>query len=354
MLPVVGVPEGAKSPSKAQKKFNKLIAQLREQRQELGLWQACRREYQRRLADEYQPLALRLREKRIAMARLLDRAMQGGALGGRERRKLRAVLSGQLKDLLAESPDPDLVLLYDKYAEMGFEDERRQSLETLRKYAAETLGVDVGAYGGEESPDDFADWIEDQVDAAPRMPVRATAAGDGAVREIYRKLVSEIHPDREADPIEQAKKTGLMQRANRAYSAGDLLTLLELQLGSEQIDATRLAGLADERLRRYVRVLEEQSRALRDELARLVEPFALAGGRAAARGLTRNAVRRRLDSDIRDLQITLRNLDSDLMLYRDTRMLERSLRDHRLDIPNDFDPSAYDDPRNFAGRRGRR
>jgi curved DNA-binding protein CbpA len=42
------------------------------------------------------------------------------------------------------------------------------------------------------------------------------------VREVFRKLASELHPDRETDPAEHARKTELMQRVNQAYKAGDL------------------------------------------------------------------------------------------------------------------------------------
>ena len=60
-----------------------------------------------------------------------------------------------------------------------------------------------------------------------------------AVREIFRKLASALHPDRETDPGERARKTALMQRANVAYAANDLLGLLELQFEVDQIDASR-------------------------------------------------------------------------------------------------------------------
>lgn len=35
-----------------------------------------------------------------------------------------------------------------------------------------------------------------------------------SIREVYRKLASALHPDREPDPVERQRKTELMQRAN--------------------------------------------------------------------------------------------------------------------------------------------
>jgi len=70
----------------------------------------------------------------------------------------------------------------------------------------------------------------------PAQRDQAAQGGTRAVREVFRKLASELHPDRETDPAEHARKTELMQRVNQTYKAGDLLALLELQLSIEQID----------------------------------------------------------------------------------------------------------------------
>jgi hypothetical protein len=66
------------------------------------------------------------------------------------------------------------------------------------------------------------------------------------------------------------------------YKAGDLLALLELQLSIEQIDPKALAGLAEERLRHYIHVLEEQSRGAQYKFGSLAaraeyERFSVAG-----------------------------------------------------------------------------
>jgi curved DNA-binding protein CbpA len=83
-----------------------------------------------------------------------------------------------------------------------------------------------------------------------------------AVREVYRKLASQLHPDREKDDDERRQKTAMMQRANAAYEKGDLLTLLNLQLECAQLDADALSELPEKRLERYNRALEEQARTL--------------------------------------------------------------------------------------------
>jgi len=60
-----------------------------------------------------------------------------------------------------------------------------------------------------------------------------------SIREIFRKLASALHPDRETDRKGREVKTALMLQVNRAYAGNDLLTLLELQI--EQVDASHIA-----------------------------------------------------------------------------------------------------------------
>jgi hypothetical protein len=371
-FPVLGVIDGTAAPTKTQRQFNKLIERLNGQRRELARWKAFRQTYQQQLAAEYQPLAARLREKRIAMAELLDRAMDSTALGNRERDKVRDILDELLSELLAEAEDAKLVRLHDKYADVSFGEEQQDRMEAIRTLASETLGIDVEAYEGEESPEELADWLEEQVRASrpdPHQPQerkrtaksverqalqdQAAEGATRAVREVFRKLVSELHPDRETDPLEQARKTELMQRVNQAYKAGDLLGLLELQLSIEQIDSTALAGLAEERLRHYLHVLEEQSRRLRDELSEFIAPFAMALGNSRSGKVTPEAVQRALAVDIRALKEILRNIETDLIRFRNIQLLKQSLRTHRLDRSDD---DAWGPPDEFrvAPRRRRR
>ena len=89
------------------------------------------------------------------------------------------------------------------------------------------------------------------------------------VREVYRKLASALHPDRITDDVEEAERasrTALMQRANTAFEAGDLLTLLELQVQIEQVDIAHAAGIAAEQMRHFNKVLAEQLRELEQEI----------------------------------------------------------------------------------------
>ena len=94
-----------------------------------------------------------------------------------------------------------------------------------------------------------------------------------SIREVYRKLVSSLHPDREPDAADRARKTALMQRVNQAYDKKDLLKLLELQLELEHIHASSIAGLSEDRLKHFNKVLKEQLAELEQEIEQIEMPL---------------------------------------------------------------------------------
>lgn len=177
--------------------------------------------------------------------------------------------------------------------------------------------------------------------AAKRETLREQAAegASRAMREAFRKLASALHPDRETDPKERARKTELMQQANQAYAARDLLALLELQLSLEQIDPTTLSNIAEDRLKHYNLVLEEQVQRLDEEIADVTSPCTISMGAPLPRPFTPQAVQRALDEDLRTLQLMLHDLEADLASFADIKALKSALRYYRIEDPeDDLDP----------------
>jgi hypothetical protein len=99
----------------------------------------------------------------------------------------------------------------------------------------------------------------------------AQLASKQSLRELMRKLVSALHPDREPDEAERVRKTELMKRVNDAFERNDLLGLLGLQLEIEQIDSADIAKISDARIQQYNLVLEDQLKTLRTQQADLRE-----------------------------------------------------------------------------------
>lgn len=366
-LPVVGVVGSKRALTPAQKLFNKLIARIGEQRQRLQQWRDFVPQYQQRHAADVEPLQRRLRQGRIAMVRLLDRAMADKALGKTHRAKVRDLLLGQVSMLLADEPDDELVRLHDKYADLSFEESQQEDLDLAQAMATEIFGVDLGDDHGASTPDELAQRLAEKLHdaqqaeqaqraqvpprgrkpgakAAARQAQREQAAqgASRSLREVYRKLASELHPDRETDAAEHSRKTALMQRVNQAYEAGDLLALLELQLAIEQIDPAALAGLAEDRLAHYNLVLQEQLQRLEEEMNEVTAPFVMSLGGRRPREFTPAAVLGGLATGLGELRIAVRQIEADLQAFQDVRVLKSSLRHYRVGRQDDDDVDALE------------
>lgn len=344
----------AQRPNPEQKKFQKLIARIDAVRRELAQWREYVPEYERRCVEEWEPLRLKLRQERIALVRILDRAMDSGELTRKQQAKVEDILLGQLSLLLESGDEPELVRLHDKYSERSFEE-----VQEIEAALLDAIDADASSFlDGREARDDEADddgtresgrrpETDDMHDARRHRNADPGASGRDALREqaergasasmraVYRKLASELHPDRELDPDERVRKTALMQRVNQAYEAGDLLALLELQLEVEQLDAGALAGLARSRLMHYNVVLAEQLARLEAELVEVTLPFARVQAGPVPRNFSPATVSRTLDADLKEMKAILRELKQDVVRFRDVNYLKASIRYYRVERPDE-------------------
>lgn len=347
---LVAVLAQSQPASPALRTFRKLVSQIERKRQELKDWQAYLACYARRVATEYEPLRAQLLGKQREMVVLIDELLSQQLPGVRLRRMDRDVLHGMLISLLDlleyEGPDAKLKYLREKHT-----DARRHKWEQeAESLLADVLGMPLDKDDGEEAEDAeeiFSPaWHRRREEearqgprgrssskargAAPGRPEPAARAPSPSLREIFRKLVSALHPDRERDPEERARKNELMQRVNQAYDASDLLTLLSLQLQIEQIDAHHLSSLSAERLAQYNQLLRRQLAGLEIELRRAQAAYDPLG---LFSRMTVQAVDRSLSEEISGLRQALEEVQADLVRFRVPGQLRARLEEQavRLD-----------------------
>jgi hypothetical protein len=354
-------------PSKAQKTFNRLIEKIEAQRAALGAWQAFLPLFQQRVAAEVEPLRQRCVEARIALARVFDAAHERDGTTKREQAKLSVLVLDLCEELLQDSDEADatLVALHDKYSDASLAERREEESRFLVDMAETVYGVDLGEGQDLGSPETIraalqSKLAEEQAAQAERMarssapeaaPRRKSAkalareareaaqaqAATLSVREIYRKLASALHPDRETDAAERARKTELMQQVNQAYEKSDLLRLLELQIQAEQIDRAALASISEQRLGHYNQVLAEQSAQLEHEIDTLTLPFQHQTG-AFGGQLNPETLSRTLDGDVATLRHQLRAIEHDVKRFADRAVLKAWLRGLRVQRRRGRDP----------------
>lgn len=282
--------------SSAQKKFNLLLEQIAAARAAVAMWtnetQRLRERHMLEVAEQAKSLERLQFVLALQVETLLLSPPPGLKMTVRRRRALTEYLLTLVFMLLETDPDnQEIHALHDRHSEDDLASVRAEEREIDMEIAEELMS---NLYGEEmvdkEGVADFEELIQrtherveqQQQSAPPRKRNKREAAADArrkiesdalsqSLREIYRKLASSLHPDRESDPELRAQKTELMQRINIAYQNKDLLALLTLQMEVEQISSASLGAVPEPRLAQYNQILREQLDTLKAQQQALVE-----------------------------------------------------------------------------------
>ncbi len=363
---MVRLPSEAAPLSKAQQTFNRLIERIEQQRQVLGAWQDFVPKFQQRLAGELDPLQRRCDRAQLALAKVFDAAHDSASITKRERAKLAMLVQDICAQLLGHDDASDahaqVIALHDKYSDTSHADLVEEETELFKDLAETVFGVELDGADEASSPEAIRQALhrkmQEQNQAqreAPAAARRKTAkqlakdaklaqaaeAATQSVREIYRKLASVLHPDREADAAERERKTDLMKKVNQAYEEKNLLRLLELQIQIEQIDAAALGAINPLRLGHYNQVLTEQCAQLEHEIDALLAPFAHQLGVYRRGSLTPETLNRSLDGDVAAMRRDALGIEHDVKRLSDRAALKAWLKhikvERQRDVDTDFD-----------------
>lgn len=341
--------------SKGQKSFNALIKQIENRRKWLADWEAATTQFQTRYACEFLQLERASTDLKIQMVRRLDQAYEHEGLTKAERRKISAHIVDLVSDLIDE--DTSLKAIYNKYSGTNFDREAALQAAEMKSMLEAALGVDLGDDADLHSREALLQraraHIEQQAAkkaaVASKREARRAARDKSAkqlaaeareqeeqaqislsIREVYRKLASALHPDRETDPQERDRKTRLMQRVNEAYDKNNLLQLLELQLELDHIDQRSINHISEARLTHYNQILKDQVRELDRQIHRVEMTFRHTYGYQRAGALSPDAVLRHLATNIDALHRQIRNIEQDLAAFDDIKHLRRMLKSSAL------------------------
>ncbi|MBL0284335.1 MAG: J domain-containing protein [Zoogloea sp.] len=332
--------------NKDQKAFNTLIKKIDARRAELADWGEAIPLFKQRYVSELLPLRDRETALHIQLALSLDMAHgQKGVTKG-EKRKLSTMIAELALLVLARKDDDQIKALYNTHSQSDFDVEEAARQNDMKSMLEEMLGMDLGDDIDLNSPDEVMQRLESQFRAqheagqgqtAPRKKTAKQLARDAqreaeekqmsqSIREVYRKLASALHPDREPDPVERQRKTELMQRANEAYEKGNLLQLLELQLQLEHIDQAHLATLGEERLKHYIKILKGQLGELEAEIQHVEYGFAAEFGLSPFERLRPHELMPMLHADLADCEINIRRVQAELDNVGDPKQLKAWLK----------------------------
>lgn len=356
--------------------FNGLIKNIETKRVQLKKWQDAVQAFEQVRVDEYMPLLARLNRSQSEFVRRLDQVHADKIFTKKEREKLRDLICNMSEKLVTLGNDDDLSMkeIFNRHSEIDYDAiilaRHRKMQETVER----RLDIDLGDDVDFSTPEAFMAQVDEKItarlnaareeagmppesDSERERAMKGTASARAShmesrdaqkamevshsIREVYRKLASALHPDRETDPAEHERKTSLMKRVNVAYDKRDLLALLTLQLEIEQIDQHAIDALPMARLRHYNEVLREQSLELGAEIEDMEHGFRAQFGIPPFVPLTAHGILPLLRRDMKELRAAEKASARDLVEFRDLNYIKAWLKLYRIAPPA---PDDDDDP----------
>ncbi|NDY90108.1 hypothetical protein [Ideonella livida] len=292
-------------------RFQALLAEVEAARRRLAGWQDVAEAYHRARVLRWLP-ALRLRRERLREWVLAADRLLAADLGSRAlRQRLQQRLLQRAQAWLAEGLDPQVEAIFDRFSSLPHHELRAAEMAETERVLAQVYGLQLPPGHGARSAGDMLAQAGRQAHAqrereaarkadrrAARVARREAAEEDDvrerrqhrqgdrdqareavaqalaqSVRSVFRKLASALHPDREPDAARRAHKTTLMQQANAAYEAADLLALLSLQWEASQLGGEGWNPASAPRLDALCEVLQDQLLELRDSLVQVQAPL---------------------------------------------------------------------------------
>lgn len=339
----------ATSLTPAQKRFNTLLRQIEQARQTLRAWGDNVATFRKAHAEVLLPLQDEVATARRQWVFAAEALLNDRRWTKAERALLRELVCDIAHDLLTEDEDDQpLQAIFARHAGTDFDTERREQVLAMKEMAEAITGMDLGDEADLNTDDDLLDRLQREMRANAeavnarahsKRPKRKSAAAlrresetqqaTQSMREIFRKLASALHPDRESDAVKREEKTALMQRVNQAYATRDLLALLELQLQIEQIDANHIAQASNQRLQHYNKVLGEQLADLKTEIDRSKMSFCVEFDMHPAQPLNPLKLGSLLEQGRRELRAALSQEQRDLQVLGDIAAAKRWLKQQK-------------------------
>lgn len=290
---VLRAPEQAQL-SPAQKRFNELLARIEVLTHHVQRLQAWSDRHRHAHVQALFSSAQQTRALRKSLLLFLHEQLHSADLTAQQQRMARNKLRSLLEQL-SPLADPQIQALAELYADDEVDQEEAEELaeaaERVRAKIEAALGQPIDNPSQYRTPEAMAaagmrQWQRQQeADDGRKAAKRAARKAKNkpvankaevqqtdaktTLRTIYRQLASALHPDREPDDQERARKTVLMSEVNAAYEKADLTILMRLQMQVTQVDPLASSRMAEDKLQAMCALLKEQVTALEYDLEQM-------------------------------------------------------------------------------------
>ena len=271
-------------PSAQQKKLNRLIDQIEQQKISLATWQNAQAEIQQHTRQKLMPVYSELHEVLFQQLDQLWTLLQQHEFSKTDMQQLDEKIA-QLAQLLKRSKmlkDEQLKLV--KQIGIFYQQHAQQSAKKNKKVqSAKFESNESFEQSVELEQDDFEKYAAEQQQAREQAKQlrqqqkreQAEQMAAQSLKTVYLKIAAMIHPDREQDETKKKEKTELFQQASQAYEQQDLFYLLKLQLQLEQNKGLGTKELSAEQVKFYKLALDTQSQQLESQIEEILDSFQL-------------------------------------------------------------------------------
>lgn len=272
-------------PSPQQKKLNRLIDKIEQQKISLATWQNAQAEIQQHTRQKLLPVYSELHETLFQQLEQLWNMLHSHEFSKANLQQLDEKIA-QLAHMLKRSKmlnDEQLTLV--KQIETFYQQHAQQSPKKNKKVQSAKFEQHQSYEQiAELEQDDFEQYVVEQQQAREQAKQhrqqqkrkQAEQMAAQSLKTVYLKIAAMIHPDRERDETKKEEKTELFQQASQAYEQQDLFYLLKLQLQLEQNKGVGTKELSAEQLKFYKLALDAQSQQLESQIDEILDSFQLA------------------------------------------------------------------------------
>jgi len=270
-------------PSAQQKKLNRLIDKIEQQKVSLSTWQNAQAEIQQHIRQKLMPVysdlhAVLFQQLEQLWNMLHSHEFSKAAIQQLDEKNAR--LAQMLKrSKMLSTEQLDLVKQIGTFCQQHTQDSVKKNKKTQPIKSEYQESVDQGS----EFEEDFEQYAAEQQQAREQAKhqrqqqkrEQAEQMAAQSLKTVYLKIAAMIHPDREQDETKKQEKTEFFQQVSQAYEKQDLFYLLKLQLQLEQNKGLGAKALSAEQLRFYKLALDAQSQQLKIQIAEILDSFQL-------------------------------------------------------------------------------
>ncbi|WP_151828309.1 molecular chaperone DnaJ [Acinetobacter oleivorans] len=271
-------------PSAQQKKLNRLIDKIEQQKISLSTWQNAQAEIQQHIGQKLMPVYSDLHTVLFQQLEQLWNMLHSHEFSKADMQQLDEKIA-QLAQMLKRSKmlsaeQLELVRQIDTF----YQQHTQESVKKNKKAHSIKFEYEVSTEQSSEFEEDFEQYAAEQQQAREQAKQQrqqqkreqAEHMAAQSLKTVYLKIAAMIHPDREQDETKKLEKTELFQQASQAYEKQDLFYLLKLQLQLEQNKGLGAKVLSAEQFRFYKLALNAQSQQLESQIAEILDSFQLA------------------------------------------------------------------------------